>query len=208
MWRAGRVIGVVSSGAQAWGRKPQTPAPVTHYVLLGGLGGYSLVAGLEGETLAVVEDPEVYVEFGPSGEGVEDAVLPYHLGYRGVLVLAPVPQDLLWGDVAPPELGDAETVGFYVGSEPPVVRHVGEIQPDLRQHPIEGQALEKLALLQLVQEVPCRKRRVDGHPAPQLYDLGVDHLRAELAGDGDPVVAVPDKVGVPDLVQANGRELL
>ena len=59
-----------------------------------------------------------------------------------------------------------------------------------------------------MQEVSGGERRVYGHPAPELYDLGVDHLHAQLAGDGDPVVAVPDEVGVPDFVQAYGRELL
>src|ERR671911_2482939 len=62
-------------------------------------------------------------------------------------------------------------------------------------------------MLELVEQVAGRKRRIYRHPAAQLYDLGVDHLDALLAGYRDPVVAVLDEVGVPDLVQADGGQL-
>src|SRR5215216_2248197 len=199
---------VTCSGAQARGREPKTPAPLLHDVFLGGLRGDRLVAGLEGEALAVGDDPEVQVELGPVGEGVEDALLPDHLRDGCVLVRVPVPQGLLRRDVAFPELGEPETVRLDEGGELPVVGHVGELHLDLGKHAVEGQALEQFALLHLVQEVAGRERRVYGHPAPELDDLGVYHLDAQLAGDGYPMVAVPDEVGVPDLVQAYGRELL
>ena len=77
----------------------------------------------------------------------------------------------------------------------------------LRQHPVEGQPLQKAAVLQLVEQVAGRQRRVHRHPAAELYDFGVDHLDAPLAGHRDPVVAVLDEVDVPDLVQADGGQL-
>jgi hypothetical protein len=64
-----------------------------------------------------------------------------------------------------------------------------------------------VAVLELVEQVAGRQRRVHGHPAAELYDLGVDHLDALLAGYRDPVVAVLDEVGVPDLVQADRWQL-
>src|SRR5215213_2846040 len=79
-------------------------------VVLGGLGGDPLVACLKGEARAMVDDPEVQVELGAAGEGVEYALLPDHLRYRTVAVLVPVPQDFLGRDVAPPELGEPEAV--------------------------------------------------------------------------------------------------
>src|SRR5215210_7811927 len=64
-----------------------------------------------------------------------------------------------------------------------------------------------MAVFELVEQVAGRQRRVHRHPAAELYDLGVDHLDAPLAGHGDPVVAVLYEVGVPDLVQADGGQL-
>jgi hypothetical protein len=64
-----------------------------------------------------------------------------------------------------------------------------------------------VAVLELVEQVAGRKRRVHGHPAAELYDLGVDHLDALLEGYRDAVVAVLDEVGVPDLEQADGGQL-
>src|SRR5215210_3762302 len=64
-----------------------------------------------------------------------------------------------------------------------------------------------MTVLQHVEQVAGRQRRIQGDPAAQLYDLGVDHLDAPLAGNGDPVVAVLDEVDVPDLVEADGRQL-
>ncbi len=125
-----------------------------------------------------------------------------------VRVLVPVPQDLLGGDVAPPQLREPEAVGLHVGSEPPVVGDVGEPHLDLRQHAVKREPLQEEQLLVLVQEVTRGEGGVHGHPAPQLDDLGVYHLHALLAGHRDAVVAVPDEVGVPDLVQRNRRQLL
>src|SRR5688500_3054878 len=98
---------------------PEAPAAgrILQDVVLGGLGGDPLVARLQGEALAMVDDPEVQVEFGAVGESVEYALLPDHLLYRAVAVFVPVPQDLLRGDVAPPELGEPEAVRLHVGRE-------------------------------------------------------------------------------------------
>src|SRR5215217_83817 len=176
-------------------------------VVLGGLGGDPLVACLKGEALAMVDDPEVQVELGAAGEGVEYALLPDHLRYRTVAVLVPVPQDFLGRDVAPPELGEPEAVRLDVGRELPVVRDVGELDLDLRQHPVEGQSLQEVTVLQFVEQVAGRQRRVQGDSAAELYHLGVDYLHAPLAGDGDPVVAILYEVDVPNLVQADRGQL-
>src|SRR5918997_684114 len=79
------------SGAQARGREPETPTAFSQDVVFGGRCGDRLVAGLEGEPISVLHDPEEEIQLSPVGEGVEDAILPDHLGYRGVLVLVPVP---------------------------------------------------------------------------------------------------------------------
>src|SRR5215213_2687229 len=63
-----------------------------------------------------------------------------------------------------------------------------------------------MSVLQLVEQVAGRQRRVYGNPAAQLYDLGVDHLDAPLAGHRYPVVAILDEVDIPYFVQADGRQ--
>src|SRR3712207_777971 len=65
-----------------------------------------------------------------------------------------------------------------------------------------------MSLLHLVQKTLGCQLRVYRYPAPELYDLGVDHLYAPLARHAHPVVAVPHEVRVPDLVEAYGRQLL
>src|SRR3712207_7605655 len=52
-----------------------------------------------------------------------------------------------------------------VGGKPAVVRDVGEPHPDLREHAVEGQALQQPALLQLVQKVAGGNLRVYRHAA-------------------------------------------
>src|SRR3990170_6545990 len=147
-------------------------------VVLGGGGGYGLVAALEGEPFAVVEDPEVQVELGPAGEGVKDALLSDHGRYRRVRVLVPVPQSLPRGDVPPPVLAQAEAVRLDVVCQVPVVGDVGELDLHLREDAVEREPLQKVAVLQLVQEAARGEGRVHGDPAPELHDLGVDHLDA------------------------------
>src|SRR5918994_306258 len=56
-------------------------------------------------------------------------------------------------------------------------------------------------------QVASRERRIHGHPAAELYHLGVEIIDALLAGYRDAVVAVLYEVGVPDLVQADGGQL-
>src|SRR5215210_3860461 len=109
----------------------EPPPALPHDVVLGRLRGYPLVAGLEGEALAVVDDPEVQVELGPAREGDEDALFPDQLGYWYVLVLVPVSQGLFGREIAPPELGEPEAVRLDVGGQLAVVGDVGELHPDL-----------------------------------------------------------------------------
>ena len=155
------------------GRGSASPGGVLQDVVLGGAGRYLLVAGLQGEPFAVVDYPEVQVELGVVGEGVEDAFLPDHLRYREVVVLVPVAKDLLGGDEALPELGGPEAVRLDVGRERPVICNVGELYLDLRQHAVYGQALQEVAVLELVQEVAGRERRVDRYSAAELDNLRI-----------------------------------
>src|SRR5215203_4113272 len=104
-------------------------------------------------------------------------------------------------------LTQAEAVRLHVVRQAPVVGDVGELDLHLREDTVEWEPLQKVAVLQLVQEVARGEGRVHGDPAPELHNLGVDHLDALLACYGDSVVAIFDEVGVPDLVEAYRRQL-
>ena len=78
---------------------------------------------------------------------------------------------------------------LHVGRQPPVIVGVGEAYLYLRQHAVEGEALQEEKLLVLVQEVARGQGGVHRHVAPELDDLDVYHLHALLAGDRDAVVA-------------------
>src|SRR5215204_1820445 len=80
-----RLIAGLHAGAPARDRHVRdlepAPAALSQDVILGGLGGDPLIAGLEDEAFAVVDYPEVQVQLGPVREGFEDALLSDHLGY-------------------------------------------------------------------------------------------------------------------------------
>src|SRR3712207_1109911 len=122
-------------------------------VVLGGGGSYGFIAGLKSEPFAVADDPEVQIELGAFQEGVEYALLPDHGRYRGVRVLIPVSQNLLWGDVAPPELAQAEAVRLDVGGQVSVVGDVGEFDLQFWDDAVDRESLKEATVLQLVEKV-------------------------------------------------------
>ena len=78
----------------------------------------------------------------------------------------------------------------------------------LRSHPVELGSLQEIDVLLGLEQ--GRGVHVTGQrcPRPDLDDLRRDGLPAEVAGDGYPVVAILDKVDVPEVIHLDGRHRL